>query len=662
MRLLHELAGDGSDGARAHAERRAGFRGRVQLPPGYHQYKFIVDGEWRHDENQAFIQDPLGNVNNWYAIPAILGPRRARASAASPPPARRRAAPRPAPRGSTKTLHPAPGWASEGVVFFPAYYPRNDPPRLFASSRPRVSDALSLLPARSPRVSPRSPLRLFVKKPGTSGEGAGGQAIPIPQPPQGGSGGGGDGGMDWIGSSMGQMQIKRDSEGQLKQPQQGSISAMGVKGVAGAVPGAEGAPDASRARVLEFLQRHTAYELIPESNKVVVLDTELPVRRAFHACFEQGIMAAPLWDERRREFVGMLSAGDFIDITQIVGSSLANTSVSEAELDAHTIAAVRAEQAAETGRAPAPLVSVRPEDSLHLVSLTLMQGRLALAPVLSYGAHVPRGANAERLRRGDGRSRKAGRGGETPQTGGSRADANDAASPSHRRDGGSSSSAGEGGGNARARPPAPQLLHLTNLAEVLATVSSGTSGGVRAALALLAARGALPLGTWTAALGGFRGSQRQPGGGGTRARASRARRDPPSRRGIRGDAGAAAPAHQGDPPEQHGRGRVPDDARVRRAPVVDEAGRLVDVYARADVILRTANNTYRRVALRPLQRRAGARGGAASPSGRRRRRSGGDARARRRGRGRRPPGRRRRTRGTRGCRARGRTRARARTR
>lgn len=35
------------------------------LPPGVYQYKFIVDGEWRHDENQAFIQDPLGNVNNW---------------------------------------------------------------------------------------------------------------------------------------------------------------------------------------------------------------------------------------------------------------------------------------------------------------------------------------------------------------------------------------------------------------------------------------------------------------------------------------------------------------------------------------------------------------------------------------------------------------------
>lgn len=41
------------------------------LPPGYHQYKFIVDGEWRHDENQAFIQDPLGNVNNW-CVPYAL--------------------------------------------------------------------------------------------------------------------------------------------------------------------------------------------------------------------------------------------------------------------------------------------------------------------------------------------------------------------------------------------------------------------------------------------------------------------------------------------------------------------------------------------------------------------------------------------------------------
>eukprot|EP00210_Caulerpa_lentillifera_P000334 g327.t1 len=40
----------------------------VHLAPGYHQYKFIVDGVWRHDENVPFMPDPLGNVNNWVFV------------------------------------------------------------------------------------------------------------------------------------------------------------------------------------------------------------------------------------------------------------------------------------------------------------------------------------------------------------------------------------------------------------------------------------------------------------------------------------------------------------------------------------------------------------------------------------------------------------------
>ena len=67
VRLVHELAGDRPDGARAHLGAPV-FAVVCNLPPGYHQYKFIVDGEWRHDENQAFIQDPLGNVNNWLFV------------------------------------------------------------------------------------------------------------------------------------------------------------------------------------------------------------------------------------------------------------------------------------------------------------------------------------------------------------------------------------------------------------------------------------------------------------------------------------------------------------------------------------------------------------------------------------------------------------------
>jgi hypothetical protein len=32
------------------------------------QYKFIVDGEWRHDEQQAHMVDTNGNVNNWLLV------------------------------------------------------------------------------------------------------------------------------------------------------------------------------------------------------------------------------------------------------------------------------------------------------------------------------------------------------------------------------------------------------------------------------------------------------------------------------------------------------------------------------------------------------------------------------------------------------------------
>lgn len=34
------------------------------------QYKFIVDGEWRHDEQQAHMADSHGHVNNWIQITA----------------------------------------------------------------------------------------------------------------------------------------------------------------------------------------------------------------------------------------------------------------------------------------------------------------------------------------------------------------------------------------------------------------------------------------------------------------------------------------------------------------------------------------------------------------------------------------------------------------
>lgn len=57
-------------------------------PRRYHQYKFIVDGEWRHDEMQPFMPDPLGNVNNWLFVrKPELHPQQQRPPVQQPQPA-----------------------------------------------------------------------------------------------------------------------------------------------------------------------------------------------------------------------------------------------------------------------------------------------------------------------------------------------------------------------------------------------------------------------------------------------------------------------------------------------------------------------------------------------------------------------------------------------
>lgn len=46
-------------------------------------------------------------------------------------------------------------------------------------------------------------------------------------------------------------------------------------------------PAYTRRKIREFLCIHTAYELIPESGKVIMLDADLPMRQGFHALHEQ---------------------------------------------------------------------------------------------------------------------------------------------------------------------------------------------------------------------------------------------------------------------------------------------------------------------------------------------------------------------------------------
>ncbi|KAI3389207.1 hypothetical protein SNEBB_001242 [Seison nebaliae] len=114
-----------------------------------------------------------------------------------------------------------------------------------------------------------------------------------------------------------------------------------------------------------FMQTHTTYDLMPTSSKLVVFDTDLLVKKAFFALVYNGVRAAPLWNTRKKCFVGMLTITDFIKILHKYYKKPGEID----ELEQHKIQTWR-DELLEYQR---PFIYIKPESSLldAICSLTL---------------------------------------------------------------------------------------------------------------------------------------------------------------------------------------------------------------------------------------------------------------------------------------------------
>uniref|UniRef100_A0A7S1BKI0 CBS domain-containing protein n=2 Tax=Corethron hystrix TaxID=216773 RepID=A0A7S1BKI0_9STRA len=72
--------------------------------------------------------------------------------------------------------------------------------------------------------------------------------------------------------------------------------------------------EAGRQAINEFLESHNCFSVLRYSGKVVVFDTRIPIQLAFYALVEHDMQTAPLWNPSIRQFVGLLTVTDFIDI------------------------------------------------------------------------------------------------------------------------------------------------------------------------------------------------------------------------------------------------------------------------------------------------------------------------------------------------------------
>eukprot|EP00042_Codosiga_hollandica_P022194 m.80563 g.80563 ORF g.80563 m.80563 type:complete len:462 (-) comp50694_c0_seq2:1309-2694(-) len=138
-------------------------------------------------------------------------------------------------------------------------------------------------------------------------------------------------------------------------------------------------PSAFAAEVeeyIQFLRSHTCYDLIPHHCKLVVFDTQLPVKKAFMALVQNDIRAAPLWDSSLQQFVGMLTVTDFLTILKHFSSTGDFTG-----LEDHRIQTWR-EISRKNKKAPSTLLCIDPATSLYEAIELLITEKIHRLPVI----------------------------------------------------------------------------------------------------------------------------------------------------------------------------------------------------------------------------------------------------------------------------------------
>lgn len=68
--------------------------------------------------------------------------------------------------------------------------------------------------------------------------------------------------------------------------------------------------------IRRFILSKTCYDVLPVSFRMIVLDTELLVKKSLTILSQNNIVSAPLWNTKTCTFAGLLTVSDFINVIQ----------------------------------------------------------------------------------------------------------------------------------------------------------------------------------------------------------------------------------------------------------------------------------------------------------------------------------------------------------
>ncbi|KAM0421552.1 hypothetical protein ACHAPT_010726 [Fusarium lateritium] len=129
--------------------------------------------------------------------------------------------------------------------------------------------------------------------------------------------------------------------------------------------------------IRDFLKVRTSYDVLPLSFRLIVLDTDLLIKKSINILNQNSIVSAPLWDSKISRFAGILTSTDFINLIQYYCQFPDEIS----KLDQFRLSSLRDIEKA-IGAIPIETVSVHPSKPLFEACRRMLKTRARRIPLI----------------------------------------------------------------------------------------------------------------------------------------------------------------------------------------------------------------------------------------------------------------------------------------
>ncbi|KAL7915429.1 nuclear protein SNF4 [Trichoderma velutinum] len=129
--------------------------------------------------------------------------------------------------------------------------------------------------------------------------------------------------------------------------------------------------------IRDFLRKRTSYDVLPLSFRLIVLDTDLLIKKSLNILIQNSIVSAPLWDSHTSRFAGILTATDYINVIQYHCQFPDEMS----KLDQFRLASLRDIEKA-IGATPIESASVHPSRPLYEALRRMLKTRARRIPLI----------------------------------------------------------------------------------------------------------------------------------------------------------------------------------------------------------------------------------------------------------------------------------------